>query len=63
VECGSGGIATSTADEVTWVVRTGALFVHRWKGGAKFATPKSLHAVDGERITFIRGKITQRIKP
>jgi hypothetical protein len=66
VECGPSGIAASTADEVTWVVHEGAIFIHRWTGrggGCKRATMKRLKAVDGERITFNCGKITSRVKP
>ena len=66
VECGPNGIAVSTADEVTWIVRPGALFIHRWTGdggGMKKATAGHLNAVDGERITFRCGKILKRVKP
>ena len=66
VECGPTGIAASTADEVTWVVRPGAVFIHRWQGnggGFKRATAERLKAVDGERITFKCGRIIKRVKP
>jgi len=68
VECGKDGIAVSTADEVTWIARPGAVFVHRYEGirstrSLKIATFKGTKATDGERITFKCGKIVKRVMP
>jgi len=68
VECGATGIAASTADRVTWVYRTGAIFIHRWSsqpGGFKICTNRRFRVplVDGERITFECGRIVGREKP
>lgn len=66
VECGEKGVAISTADEVTWIARTGALFIHRWQregGGERWTNFRRIKAVDGERITFRCGKIIKREKP
>ncbi len=64
---GKDSIAASTANNVTWVVRPGAMFLHRWSGdkdnkpGCKVYTSRNKQ--DGERITFCCSKIVKREKP
>ena len=64
---GKDSIAASTANNVTWVVRPGAVFQHRWAGdkdnkpGCKVYTSRKRK--DGERITFFCGKIVKRELP
>jgi hypothetical protein len=65
VECGSTGIASAIADNVTWIVSPGAVFVVRWLGnggGVRYFKAKDT-AKAGERITFEYGKIVKRVKP
>jgi hypothetical protein len=65
VECGSTGIASAIADDVTWVVQPGAVFVVRWLGkggGVRYFKAKAT-AKAGERISFKYGKIVKREKP
>jgi len=65
VECGPAGIASAIADNVTWVVRPGAVFVVRWLGnggGIRYFKARDT-AKDGEQITFQYGKIVKRVKP
>ena len=64
VECGPTGIASAIADNVTWIVRPGAVFVVRWfgnGGGVRYFKAKDT-AKAGEKITFEYGKIIKRVK-
>jgi hypothetical protein len=52
------GVAATTAEDVTWIVRKGAILIQRWEDGFKLFNSKTMKGVkDGDRLHIVRGQV------